>query len=70
MYPNHRNVQREEERSIVLILLSSVTIDLSSVLRKRKDEHGPPLPHRVTLTAKTLVRFGLFSVNVSLKDII
>ena len=49
-----------------LILLNSMTIDLSPVLRKRKDGHGPPLLHRVTLIAKTLVCFALFSVYVSL----
>lgn len=49
-----------------LILLNSMTIDLSPVLKKRKDGHGPPLLHRVTLIAKTSVRFGLFSVYVSL----
>lgn len=49
-----------------LILLNSMTIDLSPDLRKRKDGHGPPLLHKVTLTAKPLVHFDLFSLYVSL----
>lgn len=49
-----------------LIFLNSMTIDLSPDLRKRKDGHGPPLLHKVTLFANPLVHFGLFSVYVSL----
>lgn len=70
MYPNHslflRNVQRGKRKEVVyLILLNSMKTVLSLVLRKRKDGHGPPLLHRVTLIAKTLVHLGLFSEYVS-----
>lgn len=71
MYPNHslflRNAQRRKRKEVVyLILLNSITIDFSPVLRKRKNGHSTLSLNRVTLIAKTLVCFCLFSVHVSL----
>lgn len=46
-----RNVQKEEERSIILLL----TTDFSPVLRKNKDRHSSPLLHILNIGVSWLV---------------